>query len=411
MGHSKLLMFWLAILPILSIYKSPFLFSWAEVLFIILFAISYNTVKSKGLFYWTKEYKLYWVYIAISFFIACTEYGYIYQAILPGGVAFFLFSIELGYCSKRLNIHLLYKYMRWMTIWAVIVLILQELWFILFGVRFSGLIPFGTLTDGLPMSDLMQTQVYADRSCSIFREPAHFAQYLLVVLALELFWKLKVKIYSHFALFVVFGLMLLKSGNGLLGLALLAVIKIWTYIRNKKGYSKYVVIMTLMLVVTLAVSYYITTSEGDKTISRISEFERDERSKSYIRIYRGYDLWIDLPSRYKLIGTNNDGIIHAIETSNISYLFTGDRESDLYFNGIQGLLLHTGCLGCLLLLFYIIPVYRESDYLQKSLLLLLLVISFVAQMFLAPTMLYSYIIAVSGYYERRIQHNRKSLIV
>lgn len=390
----KYMMIWLAIMPILGIYRSPFIFSWSEVFFFIIAILALQRCGIKNVLTWPKKWKIYWCFVSVSYFVACMQYSSPFKAIIPGGVAFCLFSLKLGIVTNTFKIELLYKYMRSISIFAVVILFLQEVSVITSGIRFSALLPFGTLTDGLPVSDLRVTQMYADRSCSIFREPAHFAQYLLPLLAIELFWKSKDKMISPFSILLLVAILFLRSGNGIIGVLLLLLLK---FISNLKKMSRALRILFSVFAIVSSLFCFVYISKtiiGQELIERTAEFENNEQSKSYIRIYRGFALYSSIPIEYKLFGTNNEGILNQIKKSQVSYLFAGERdESDLYFNGAAGVLLHNGFIGLIFLVLYFIDIGKKTDLLGKSLLLVFILISFVAQTYMSSLMLMCCIIA------------------
>lgn len=400
-------MLWLATLPVLNIYLALPGFTWASLLFIFIAIIAlYYKKNFDSIFKLPKSYIIFWVFAAISFTIASIKFGYIYRAFFPGGLALFLFSIQLGFGSKLFNINYFYRFSRITSIITIVILVLQELCYFSTGHRFSALFPYGKLTDGIPISSLIQFQLIIDRSSSIFREPAHAAQFLLVVLALELFWKGLDKLYTNFAIFLGIGLIMLRSGNGLLGMLLLVVIKTYYYLNQNKSRYKYLVLTIGSALCITILGYYESTESGSKTLGRVSEFENNESSKSYVRIYRGFALLSDSPTEVKLIGTSNDGILRIIHSSPVGYLFEGDRdESDLYFNGVSTIILHTGYLGLLLFSIYIIKCLKGAKELPRALIILLIIISFIESTYLSSLMLTICIVLNAYYYKNKKQIN------
>lgn len=397
----KYTMLWLASMPVLNIYLAFSGFTWASVFQLFLFiATLYSYKRFNSILEWPKSYIIFWLFTSCSFLVACLLNGSLYRAMLPGGLAFCLFSLQLGFGTKFFDLNYFYKYSRIIAIITIAILVLQDFCYILSGHRFSALIPFGKLTDGLPISELMHIQINMDRSCSIFREPAHAAQFLLIVFAMELFWKGRNKIYTKFGIFLGIGMLILRSGNGLLGMLLLIVIKAFYYLKQNKSRYRYLVIIIGVLCCLVSINYYGSTESGSETLERVSELENNESSKSYIRIYRGFALLSDSPILIKLFGTNNDGILNIIRTSPVAYLFDGDRpESDLFFNGISSIILHTGLIGLSLFLLYMIKCLRKTGMLPKALSILLLIISFVGGTYLSTLML-TVCIIVNGEYFR-----------
>ncbi len=396
-------MLWLASMPVLNIYLAFPGFTYASIFFLLVLILALNS--SKGfitIFKWPNSYLLFWIFVTFSFTVACVLHGSLYRAILPGGFAFCLFSLQLGFVTKFYDIKFFYKYSRIIAVITIVVLVFQDLFYLYSGHRFSALLPFGALTDGLPISELIQVQTSMDRSCSIFREPAHAAQFLLVVLALELFWKGRDKLYTNFGLFLGVGLLILRSGNGLLGMILLVAFKAFYYLKQNKSKYRFLVLTIGVICCLGVVSYYSKTELGAETMARVSEFDNNESSKSYIRIYRGFALLADSSFIVKLFGTNNDGILEIIHNSPVAYLFDGlSTESDLYFNGVSSIILHIGIIGFVLFCSYMIKCQKESEELPKALSVLLLVISFVGATYLSTLMLTVCIIVNGEYYRSK----------
>jgi len=346
----------------------------------------------------------------MTFAVACLLHSSLHKTLLPGGFAFCMFSLQLGYGTKLFDINYLYKYLRIISVVSIVVLVLQDLSYYAIGYRFSGLLPFGKLTDGLPISVLIHIQNHMDRSCSIFREPAHVATFLLVVLAIELFWKGQGRLYTRFSIFLGVGLLVLRSGNGLLGLSLLAIVKFYYYIKKNKSKYGFISLIFGVICSVVVVHYYGTTETGAETMERVSEFENNERSKSYIRIYRGFVLLSDSPGYVKIFGTNNEGILKITRTSKAAYLFDGHNEqADLYFNGIQSIILHDGFVGLSLFLIYIFSCLKKAGELSTALGLTLAVISFVGGTYLSSLMLTVCIIINSEYFRRKKVYIKTSI--
>ena len=406
MNIRKLTSLWLATFPITWIYAAPIpIFSLGDFLFIfLLIASSKNGLRN--IFEFPKYYGLFWTYIAITYSIASLTYGGSYSAIIPGGLAFFIFSLQLGFCAIQLDIKLLYKYLRVVSFIAIAVLCLQELSFVFLGHRFSAIVPFLKLTDGKIGADLIRIQLAIDRSCSIFREPAHTAQFLIVVYIIEAFWASKEKFLTKFGVFLILGFLLTRSGNGMLALSFVMIIKIFDYYRMHRGIKDKLFLLFTLLVLLAGTVYYTSTDSGSELIGRTSEFEKTESSKSYIRIYCGLDLYSEFSGAHKLFGINNaNGVFEMTKHSNISYLFSGDMEEDLYFSCIARVLIFSGVIGLFLLLLFSFKLYKNNSVMGRVLLSTFLLLSFISQLYLSFLMLFVYSISSNSQYnENRIMY-------
>ncbi len=385
----------LALMPILNIYMSPIPgFAIGDVLLLLCGIALFGKSQRQKLFYWPHNYIIFWVYVSLSFLLSSAGSGNAYRAIIPGGVAFFVFSLKFGLLCNKMDIQLLHKYIKIVAYATIIVFVLQEAYAVATGYRFSGLLPFGQMTDGVDVQYLINIQKYAQRSCSLFREPAHFAQFLIVVLSLDLFldgkgWKI-----STFSIICILTLLFLRSGNGLLGLMVVATVKAFAFLRGRRSFYKYAIIILIPVIIAWALPYYMQTEAAQEVMLRTDELSFDAESRSFARTYRGYMVFGALPWYSKILGTDSEGMLEASRSSGLSYMFLGERNSDLYCNGVQQVLLGTGIVGMILLLFFIIPYFNKSSYLGKSSLLGLLALSLVSAMYLSPIMLMAFLIAI-----------------
>ena len=75
-------------------------------------------------------------------------------------------------------------------------------------------------------------------------------------------------------------------------------------------------------------------------------------------------------------------------TMSIPFLHeSGEQESDMYFNGIQSVLIFNGLIGLILLVLFYIKEAMKAEMLGKAQSLLLLTLSLIGQMYLGPIML------------------------
>ncbi len=220
------------------------------------------------------------------------------------------------------------------------------------------------------------------RDCSFFAEPAHFAQFLLPLLALEMFLFTKRSIIR--IVLILITLLFLQSGNALLGIIVISVFLIIKYI----SFSLKNIIVLVLLSVALVSSgvYYLRSEIGSLVKERIDNPEED--FSAFLRIYRGYYVYSAFDLEYKIIGNNNrDYLRKANNRSEVSWSFDGS-VGDFYYNGIQYILLYTGIIGMLIFIFYCYDMYRHTTYAGKCLLFLFICLSFVSSNYFSyPTIM------------------------
>lgn len=380
----KMSMLLLVLYPIIGVYSFPFLFgSWGDFLFIVLIILDFIRNQRKIIFGLPMHYGFYWGYLSISYLVLS---HFKPASFIPGGLSFFVFSLILGYVIKYFDYRSFKKYYRVVFFITALIFMLQELSYIIVGHRFSMLLPYGTVVGGTPVTEIIQQNISGDRSSSIFREPAHFAQFVLPLLAMELFDKEGIgRKMNKYALIIILLLLFLRSGNGIAGLLVLTVFKLANVILYEKNQYKLIGIIFFSTFVVIGMSYYMSTETGELLLYRTQELSVDENSNSFIRLYRGYYVYNILPPANKVFGISPDDLPSVIKNSSVSFLFSG--ENDTYYNGIHYVLLYSGIIGLLLILLVYLGLFRHNSPLGKSVVLLLLGMALVAGVYGSYTML------------------------
>lgn len=220
------------------------------------------------------------------------------------------------------------------------------------------------------------------RDCSFFAEPAHFAQFLLPLFAIEVFLYTKRSI-TRIALILI-TLLFLQSGNALLGIIVVSLFLILKYISfNLKNI---IVLVFLSVILISSGVYYLKSEIGSLVKERVENPEED--FSAFLRIYRGYYVYSVFDLKYKIIGNNNrDYLRSANNKSEVSWSFDGSA-GDFYYNGIQYILLYTGIIGMVIFIVFCYDMYRHTTYAGKCLLFLFICLSFVSSNYFSyPTIM------------------------
>ena len=406
-GLKKMTMLLLAWFPIFNIYATPFVLSWGEFLFLLLMVWSFFN-GDKVLLSFPRKYIMLWAYVAITYIVLSLS-NLRLGVLIPGGFSFCLYSVILGFVIAHFDLNSFKRYYRAVFIIVFVILIFQEFTANILGFRFSALLPFGTLTDGLPISDLINEHLNprTNRSSSLFREPAHMAQYVIPLLAIELCGDKKNRLVSPMAFAIIASLILLRSGNGFLGMIVIFLVRLIHYVLKENVKHKFLILFTTAIVAGCAVTYYLSTEMGESVAERSVEIENDEDAGSYIRIFRGYRLYEEMPLTNKLIGATQNDLISIIPRTSVSFLFKGELQYDLYFNGLQTILLFNGLIGLLLFILVYLGIYKKTTIAGKASILSLLAISFVGATYLSYMMLFVTFIAES---EKRKIHGENRFL-
>lgn len=395
----KILMFIMALYPILDIYCLPFgpnisIGTYSILLLFILFVLD---GERDILGHLPKGFALLWAYIAIHGYVESIT-NFKIASLLPGGLNFVLWVVMFSFCYRRFNLPIFRKFYRWIFIICSVLLIIQEILRIGTGMRLILLLPL-PLVDGLPTDLLYLIQSNLDRSCSLFREPSHFAIFSLPLLAIELFYGDSNKWLSWMSLFIIVTLFVLRSGNGFLGAFVLILIRTLLYFNKASLAQKAFMILVLLPISYFAISQYTNSELGQTVVDRVDNIGTSDESTSYDRLIRGFELYGKLPFGNKIIGIPKDKISYYISSSGMSQAFTknviNDKE-DTYLNGISTILVYYGIIGMLLFVFIYINVIRNNTIMGTSQIILFLLLMFVGQSFLSFFMLLTLIIAMKN---------------
>lgn len=255
----------------------------------------------------------------------------------------------------------------------------------------SGYHPIGIITS-LPlaidadMGTFIDSKLYGVRSSSFFSEPAHFVQYILPLLCIELFGFSRVKWLR--VVIVVAALLLSQSGNALFGIAVIFILTIIRLLKEKKHGVTAFILLPVFLVISLFVAReYIASEMGQRLMERQDQLDSSGGSSGqsgFTRIYRGYYVYDDYSILEKILGNDSPSAIHShIRHCPVSFMFEG---GDMYFNTFQHVLIRTGMIGAVLYILLFFSLYRKSDYCGKAILTVILVLGFISSMYFTEAM-------------------------
>lgn len=277
----------------------------------------------------------------------------------------------------------LLKYYKIVAIICISFFYIQEIFYYTIGYRISGLMTFLPLSLGIEdTSSYFEHLSIAERSSSFFSEPSHFAQFLLPLFALILLEKQKVS--YRWAIIIFITLLLLQSGNAMIGM--LAIVLV--YIRKIFSTSSARVKMGgfaccfLLLIVGY---FYVTSIMGERLLERQSQVSGEmEHSSGFIRVFRGYYVFEVGSLADQIFGTNSRSQVESrIQQSKVSYLF---RDNDMYFNMVQSVLIRTGYIGLLIFIVIIVTLWKRNNYQGKAILLAFISLSFTSSLYFSMTM-------------------------
>ena len=213
--------------------------------------------------------------------------------------------------------------------------------------------------DYVDMQSFIENMSMKDRSCSMFLEPSHFAQYIIPFLAIELGRLHETKrIISPIAIFLTLVLLFLKSGNGLLLCALLWFISI-LFSNIRKSKKIFILFPFITIVLFYGFNYIIHTEMGEQLLSRMDELDPDsgKMTSGIMRVFRGFWVFGDLSSIIQIFGGSFGAKDMLIEGSSYIWMF---RDNERYINNIQMLLISFGFIGLFFFFYFILKNSLKS---------------------------------------------------
>ncbi len=307
------------------------------------------------------------------FFVVTLLLSFIWARTIP--LRLLLFSINLCFACCYAEKELLWKYYSIIVWICAVFFLVQEASFVILGIRPSGLLSFLPTVYGDSYAGIIEETATGGRSSSFFLEPSYFAQFLVPYVAISLFSSLKVE--RRKAILVSVILLLIRSGVGILLLSIIWLL--WFLFTDLKAHTK----ISALILITMALIVFIYADNDflGYFMGRSSEllsYTGDEQyqSSGFIRIFRGYFAFADLPTMNKLLGSNPADVHATFDRS----VYFGTESTD-YINGMQTLLFYHGIVGAVFFLrhLFLFP-YKTGNktllVLSISIVLLLLVESF-----------------------------------
>lgn len=397
---SKLLTVSVLIYPIISIYAFNNHLNYG-VLVIIVLLLPIFIFKGVKLVY-PKYYFFFLMYLIFTRF----WFGMFVDVKYILSLNIFLFIIILGVANKHFDLEYARKAYRVLAYISAIFFIVQEILLMTTGQSISGILPNIPLMfeASIDYRTLLASHI---KQSSFFREPAYFAQFLLPLLGIELFDRNPNKTTKFNTLFFTVIILYGVSGVGFVGL-----IVIWSYwfIINFKYKIKIKHMLYLSIIVIAVLIYgneFLNSDRGGEIKRRIDGVVMldEEIGTSFIRVFRGYYVYNEFNFLEKLVGLNNPKLqVEKAEESKVSRFF----KDELYYNGIQSILINSGLIGLLLVFLTYANLYKLNSYQGRVLIVVLISQSFIEAIFLNAHLLIYLVLAYSFHikYIKQINSNQ-----
>ena len=391
----------LATLPLSAWYAIPFPLGLglAIVLFLSVFTIF---IRRKNIINILPP--LFWLLFAYVSLVWMYQHGFaLWTLISPGGWMFFIFVLALLWGVLTFDLNLLQKYMRWVVLISIALFWVQFLLKTTTGSQVFCFVPnlTGAFTyEGMSYAELSAHHLAGERPCSIFMEPSYMAHYIVTYLAFVWFGDgTKEKWLNKEVIIIIVSLIVLKSGSGMIALAVLFSVKMFSMFWSADTGRRLFLLLFLVPVVIFAVNIFIGSETGQMMLSRSNEFST-ENTSGFTRVVGGYLMFDQLDFKEQMIGILNPRERFGILASNGKLVF--------FANGIQTILLSLGYLGAFFFLVFYAFLFKKTSLASKMCIIILLVMSLIESNYLNPFMMLLTIIPCANYfYNKRNQMSTK----
>lgn len=282
-----------------------------------------------------------------------------------------LFDIQLGFLLIKLT-----------AFFSSLVIMLQWLIYIIcHKVTFLWL-PF-SFRAGINKSETMEfVKSYASelyyRPSGFYTEPAYSALFCIVAVIICLFCGKKTRD-IFLALFFTIGIALTTSASGILIVLVVWFLWIGNTLFKKAGKRQIIVLSFLIFISGIAALSMLLffTPIGISLFSRLSEVSDkiSRASSGYVRVLRGYDIFMELDSKNILTGTGLGNLYpYMLEHENMHKFFTLSGDRNEYVNSAAYFLNSIGVIGTVSFLIIILKRYYKENVLVKVTIIITLII-------------------------------------
>jgi hypothetical protein len=364
---SKLFTFVIITLPILSVYRSPFEFFDLGTFLILVFT-PFIIYKTDCRISQNKLMILLLFYIILGSMISLITYPVSIIPLLRLGKFTLLIIIVLliGY-NKLFNPQYAIKVLKIVTNLAVVYILVQVSLLNVFGI----LLPNGF--PSLAESDLYLSSlnISATRPSSFFLEPAHFAQYSLVYLSYCMFVVDKTaNLFNDWksVVFISIGIILSKSGQGLLFLVVIWIVWLLTIFLKEMSIKKWMSLFCMTVVFSVIIPLLIKSELIAATLIRLLTENTSGGGNAIKARLNGFEYLSQLTGLNKIFGMG-----------------FGNVPEGIYLSGYAYIIYCTGYLGLFIFISILIYTLVKIGRFQKILLLMYSIMLIGAQMFSATT--------------------------
>lgn len=303
--------------------------------------------------------------------------------------------ILYGFFNKEVVLPFFLRVYRWAVFVNILFFIFQECLYTISGYRVLGILTWLPSTIGgedFDVSQYEELSMHAERSSAFFSEPAHFVQFMLPLLVIELFYVGDKKAYIRSFIYLL-TLLALSSGNALLGISIIGLFFIAKLLKQFHPVIGIFTILFFVAGVVFTVNMVLKTEYGEKLMDRSEELDSNsvQVSSGFLRIFRGYYIWNEMTGFEKTIGLNSETKLEEkIRQCSVAATF---KDNDRYMNAVQSFLISTGYIGTLIFLLFLISLWRHNNLAGRCCITIYVALSFIASIYFTYTMVLYLLVA------------------
>ena len=239
----------------------------------------------------------------------------------------------------------------------------------LIGIKISGIFPLLPLSNEIPTSEFIATQLGRERLSGLFQEPAHYSEFMVLVLVYVLFSLKQNSKNIFYALLITISILMSSSASGLA-----MIITIWLswllVFKLKSSHHKVGYIICVFLLIGIVVVLASQFENIANVAGRFNELSGEEATthgrSSYIRVVRGYIPFMEGDWEHQLFGNGLGTLMSYVKSHPQSeFLLVSDFNSN-WINGIQYLLFTTGFFGALLYFSQIAYFFKKTSPIGRT---------------------------------------------
>lgn len=361
----KFLSFVIAFLPILNIYETGIvpLLAIGQLLFVVF--IVFDLLQRQSIHIKFIGFLFYAVFISI---LNWTRPSVIFLQSFSETLSLILFVVLLSYSVERGNEIYVKKYLFVLAKYSLIFFYFQYA-LSLVGIHVIGIIPGVPLANGADPSSFYNSHLLLTRLSSFFQEPAHYAEFMSLILAFILFKEQNKRKNLFLSILISMSIVLSQSAGGYFLLLTCWLYWTYTHLRSSKGKSVFLIVLPILVV---AVIYGSQTEMVSKVLGRYASLSfTPENSEygysSYVRLFRGYIPIFESPWYSQLFG-NGLGTLLSFVKSNpgSAYLSITDYDPN-WINSFQYIIFCTGVVGFLIFFKKLLQMFRRTSQFGKCL--------------------------------------------